>query len=130
MTVRKQQSGFTFLEVMVTVMVLSVGIIAVYRVFLSTLKYRNHVAYRLYAMNLADAHLADVSQQFRLGKPVPLQIVFQETVPIHNHDVVFAVQSSFSKPGNSDFLKRVETTVGWWEGEHNYKILRSALISQ
>lgn len=130
MTVRKQKSGFTFLEVMVTVVVLSVGIIAVYRVFLSTLKYRNHVAYRLCAMNLANAHLADVSEQFRLGKSVSLKIVFQEVISIHNHDVVFAVQSSFSTPGSSDLLKRVETTVGWREGERNYKILRSALISQ
>ncbi len=118
------------MEVMVTVMVLSVGIIAVYRVFLSTLKYRNHVAYRLCAMNLANDHLSKVSQEFRLGKSVPLQRVFQETVPIHNHDVIFGVQSLFSRPGNSDQLRRVETVVSWWEGGHNYKILRSALISR
>ncbi len=130
MSAHKKQDGFTFLELMVTVVVLSVGIVGVYRVFLSTLRYQNHVAYRLCAINLADDHLAEVSQQFRLGKAVPAQVALQEGVSIRNHDVIFSVQSLLSKPGVSDAFKRVETVVSWWEGEHNYKILRSALVSQ
>ncbi len=126
----KGQRGFTLMEVMIAVVILSMGITGVYRVFLSTLKYRAHVAYRLCAMNLANAHLAELSQQFKAGKALAPQVIVQTTMNVNNHDMVFGIRSVISKPGESDALKRAETVVSWWEDERNHKILRSALISK
>ena len=47
----RRKTGFSFVEVMTTVAVLSVGIVAIYQSFLKSLDYMNHMTNRLYVLN-------------------------------------------------------------------------------
>src|SRR5262245_8551690 len=59
------QKGFTFLEIMITIVVLSTGIVAIYKTFLLCLDHQRYLTHRLYASNLIDRRTAQLQALFR-----------------------------------------------------------------
>ena len=57
---RTKNKGFTFFEVMVTIVILSVGIVGIYRVFLISLNHQQYVIKRLSAINILSDESARV----------------------------------------------------------------------
>jgi len=55
------EKGFTFIEVMVALVVLSAGIVTVYRSFFLCVDYLNNITTRIYASHLLDQRMADIS---------------------------------------------------------------------
>src|SRR5450755_3900327 len=56
--------GFTFVEVMVSLVVLCCGIVLIYKSFFLCADYLNNLTCRLYASNLIDEKIGDISQSF------------------------------------------------------------------
>ena len=61
----KFQRGYTFLELMVTVSILSVGIVGIYKVLLTSMDYQTQLSCRLYASNLIEHEIALLQNQFQ-----------------------------------------------------------------
>ena len=53
-----RRSAFTLMEVMVTLVILSIGMVGIYRAFLSSLNYQEHILARLHAVNAASDEFA------------------------------------------------------------------------
>ncbi len=59
------QKAYTFLELMVTVSILSIGIVGVYRALLTSLDYQSELSQRLYALTVLEHEVALMENQYR-----------------------------------------------------------------
>lgn len=66
------QKGFTFFELMVTVSILSIGIVGIYRVLLADVDYQTELSCRLYASNLIEHEVALMQQRYALSGELPV----------------------------------------------------------
>lgn len=69
----RNHRGYTFLELMVTVSILAVGIVGVYKVLLASMDYQTQLSCRLYAANLIEHEIALIENQFRLTGQFPIE---------------------------------------------------------
>ncbi len=65
------KKGYTFLELMVTVTILSIGIVGVYKVLITSLDYQRQLSCRLYATNLMEHEIALLENQFKANGEFP-----------------------------------------------------------
>lgn len=125
----KDSKGFTFIEVLVTLVILSVGIIAVFRSFLLSLDYLTHLNNRLYATILIDDRI-DVTQRIlRNYKSLPLGNSEDITVDIGSKEKKYLYQTKISEiSGYIDFFE-LELSLQWQEKGRNIKLSRFAYLS-
>ena len=69
----RNNRGYTFLELMVTVSILAIGIVGVYKVLLASLDYQTQLSCRLYAANLIEHEMALIENQFRATGQFPIK---------------------------------------------------------
>lgn len=69
----KKSCGYTFLELMVTVSILAIGIVGVYKVLLASIDYQTQLSCRLYAANLIEHEIALIENQLRATGQFPIQ---------------------------------------------------------
>ena len=65
------QKAYTFLELMVTVSILSIGIVGVYRALLTSLDYQSELSQRLYAVTALEHEMALMENQYRANGQDP-----------------------------------------------------------
>jgi len=67
----RNRKAYTFLELMVTVSVLSIGIVGIYRALLTSLDYQTELSQRLYAITLLEHEMALLESQYRANGEIP-----------------------------------------------------------
>ena len=115
---------------MVTVVVLTVGLLGVYKAFFLALDYTNHLTYRLHAMMLLDEKISTI-ERFFLDKT---EIAFDrsekiKTVQFDNKQVDFHYTTSFESVENVEGLFLLDVALSWLEGSHQIHLSRSVYIS-
>ena len=127
---RKSLRGFSFLEVMTAVMVLSGGLVLIYTVFFLVLDYTNHLACRLQANVLLDEKVSSLQRLLQDQNQLTMvqskevdhlvisnkQIDFQYTVEVHS---VESWQGLFL----------LYITVSWREKDRSIQISRELYLS-
>ena len=76
---RRGERGLTFIEVMVTAVILSAGLVAVYRSFFTGVDYLNHLACRLHALNMIEGRVSTSERGFQglaAGAVAPSDLAF------------------------------------------------------
>lgn len=68
---RSNRKAYTFLELMVTVSVLSIGIVGIYRALLLSLDYQGELSQRLYAINLLENQIAVLENEYQANGAIP-----------------------------------------------------------
>lgn len=121
---RHKRAGYTFIELMVAVSILSIGIVGIYHALLAALDYQNQLSCRLYAMNLMEHKIAEMENQYfltgNLGRSADQTVTavldFRE-VPFQ-----FTVQT-LSAPGLNGFLG-AEVALSWPAQGRTFRIKR------
>ena len=125
------QKGFSFLEVMVAVMVLSAGLVLIYKSFFIVLDYTNHLACRLQADILLDEKIAALNRllqdQNQLTLVVPPPVIDQVTIA--NKPVDFRYTLDFHSVENYKGLFGLEISISWMEGTRRIQLSREAYLS-
>lgn len=124
----RRPRGLTFIEVMVTAVVLSVGLVAIYRAFFIGLDQLNHLSYRLYALNLLEQKIAVVEKDFRSLKDFDIGPL-AETVVINNHPVDFQYAITLVPVENLLSVFRLDIGLSWSEKGRSVSVARSAYFS-
>ena len=126
----KDSKGFTFIEVLVTLVILSVGIMAVFRSFLLSLDYLIHLNNRLYATILIDDRI-DVTQRIlRNYKSLPLGNTEDITVDIGSKEKKYIHQTKISEISGHIDIFELEMSLQWQEKDRNIKLSRFAYLSE
>jgi prepilin-type N-terminal cleavage/methylation domain-containing protein len=122
--------GFTFIEIMTTLAVLSGGIVMLYKSFFLCLDYQNHLAYRVYASNLLEDKIAITEQMVRDYKVLAFKEDAQnEEVMFNNKPMNFHVDLQVALDSDIPSLYRVTVKVSWKEQKREVTLSRSALAS-
>ena len=122
--------AFTFVELMLTVVILSVGVVMIYRSYFISLNVLNHFKRRVVAMNLCDDKLARLEYDFRAQQKLPSpENESQSVETLKLNDYTFDYFQNISNLEGLTGVQEVDWKIAWQEGKRHIELNSSALIS-
>ena len=125
---KPRNKGITFIEVMLTVVVLSTGLVALYRTFFSAIDQLEHLSMRLYAINLMDSRIATIERDFRSLKDFDIGALSEEAV-INGRPVMFQYTVDLTPVGTLLSVFELDIVLSWHERNRDVNITRTAYFS-
>jgi prepilin-type N-terminal cleavage/methylation domain-containing protein len=123
--------GFTFVEIMVTLVILSAGIVMIYKSFFLCVDYLSYLTCRLYASQMIENKMADVSRSYRESPDSSFNRgATTETMEVSHKWVDFNYAIEMSPVNDLDYLYRLKVTLSWYDGHHLMKLSRESLLSK
>ena len=120
--------GITFVEVMVTTVILSAGLVAIYRAFFIGVDYLDHLSRRLCALTLIDNRVADIELGFRALNNVDVGVL-KETVMLQGRSVDFSYNIQLRPVGELLSIFQLDIALSWQERGRRMTVSRSAYFS-
>ena len=122
--------GFTFIEIMTTLAILSGGVVMLYKAFFLCLDYQNHLAFRVHASNILENKIALTEQMLRDHKILSFtNDVQQESFELNGHAMDYQIDIHVAPAGDAASLYQIEVAVLWKENRRDVALRRSAYIS-
>lgn len=122
--------GFTFIEVMVALVVLATGIVFIYKSFFLCVDYLSRLTVRLHANELVDEKMADISRLFHETADITAasgtSVVEEE---INHQKIRFTYHVGFEPVINNDNAFRVKVQLSWEDAGRPMKTSRLGLIA-
>lgn len=119
----------TFVEVMVTIVILSTGIVMIMKSFIVSVDRMSYLNSRLYAHIMLDNRLAIIQRRLRVFNSLPLDAGKHEKVSIGAKVVEFKPTINISEVEEFKDIFLLDLTMNWEEGSKDFKLSRSALVS-
>ncbi len=124
----RRRQGITFIEVMLAVVILSGGLVALYRCFFSAVDYLDRLSTRLYAFNLLEGRMAAVEKEFRSPKDFDIGLLDEEVV-INNRPVAFHYNVNLKPVGTLLSVFELDMDLSWQERGRRVTLSRTAYVS-
>ena len=123
------RQGFTFIELMVTLAVLSFGIVMIYKAFFASLDQISYLNHRLYATIFLDNQLAEMQRAYQSTKTLPMNFAPSESVEIGYKIIDFKPTKTITAIEDLPQLFQIDLSVSWAEkGNHIITLSRSAYM--
>ena len=121
--------GFTFVEVMVSLVVLCCGIVLIYKSFFLCADYLNNLTCRIYASSLIDEKIGDIAESFAEWPAKELNLGENELVRSINHKQVrFNYDINLAPLPDVKSVWQLDVKVSWVDGPRNMHAQRSAYM--
>ena len=123
------KQGFTFVEVMVSLVVLCCGIVLIYKSFFLCADYLNNLTTRLYASSLIDEKIGDISKSFAEWPSKELDLgVNSVTLEINHKPVVFKYDINLASLNDVKSVWQLDVRISWADGPRAMHAQRSAYM--
>jgi prepilin-type N-terminal cleavage/methylation domain-containing protein len=121
--------GFTFVEVMVSLVVLCCGIVLIYKSFFLCADYLNNLTCRLYASSLIDEKIGDISESFAdwPARNLNLGDRFVD-LEINHKPVHFTYDINLAPLPDVKSVWQLDVKISWVDGPRNMHASRSAYM--
>ena len=114
---------------MVTLMILTTGIVMIYKVFLLSLDRQRYLLHRLYANNILDRRIAEVQHSLKAKGVTTLeQKEVVENAVLHNKEIPFTTAVAFQNVADLENLYQMNIGISWLERGHVMHLARSVYI--
>lgn len=124
----KNKKGFSFIEMMTTMAVLSLGIVAVYQSFFKSLEYVNHMTYRLHALNILSNKIEMIQKRFEVTGEIVLTEAHPAVVYIHGQKIEFQQDVDLVSLNQKKHIYQLNVALSWKESGRNITLSRSCYI--
>ena len=127
----RSRRGISFIEVMVTLAILTGGLVAIYRAFFLSLDYTTHLTNRLYANVFLNNRLAELQQQYQATGEVLMK--FDEDIKkalVNNREINFTLRTTLKSAENLNQVLWVSLILSWSEQNHPVSLMKSGYISR
>jgi len=125
----RKAAGFSFIEVMITVSILSFGLVLIYRAFFISLNYMEHVTYRLHAMTLLDNKVAELAQLLKGKSNLKATTLTEiDRHMVNNREVEFSFEIDYKPVLKPSGITQVDLALSWDEGIRNINLKRSVYL--
>lgn len=115
---------------MVTLAILSAGLVALYRSFFICIDTINHLTYRLHAITLLENRIADVEKKYRQFNHFKFDPGKEkEVVLLNNKEVPFRYSMQVTPVDHVSDVHQIKVTLSWEEGARAYTVSKSAYFS-
>ncbi len=125
----KNNRGFTFVEVMLAVAILSAGIVGVFRSYLISLDRMTLLTNRLNATIVLDNQITSMERTLRAFNALPFELDPVEKVQVGAKLVEFNKQVDISQVAELQDIFELNLTLSWTEKGREVRLNRSAYLS-
>ncbi len=126
-----KKQGFTFIEVMVALAVLSAGIVMIYKSFFLCVDYLSYLTCRLYATQMIESKIADISSSYKQSQDNTFSRgAMTESVEINHKWVDFNYSIDMYPEKGLDYVYRLKVSLGWHDGHRLMHISREGLLTK
>ena len=122
------KKGFTFIEVMVAMVVLSAGIVAVYRSFFLCVDYLNNISSRWWANELVEEKVLDLTRAVQSSGGHVLTGDMTKTVMINHRPIAYQYKVDVTPLPNIEGLLRIDVNLAWHDGHRPMTTNRTVII--
>ncbi len=126
---RAGRKGFTFIEVMVTLTVLSLGFVMIFKAYVVAMDQMTYLTNRLYAATFLDNHIVRMERALRAYNTISYDAGEPKKVKVGSKNIYLKPSISVAALKNLDNLFYIDLTMRWTEGKYDRKIAQSAYIS-
>ena len=121
--------AFTFVEVMVSLVVLTAGIVLIYRSLFLCVDYLNNLTCRLYASHLMDEKIGDISKSFSQWPQKDLDFGDNVvSVDINHKPVRFNYDIVLTPLADVNSVWLLNVNLSWFDGHRQMHAVRSAYM--
>jgi prepilin-type N-terminal cleavage/methylation domain-containing protein len=121
--------GFTFVEVMVSLVVLCCGIVLIYKSFFLCADYLNNLTCRLYASSLIDEKIGDIAESFADWPARDLNLGDNYVdLDINHKPVHFTYDINLAPLPDVKSVWQLDVRLSWVDGPRNMHASRSAYM--
>ena len=123
------KSGFTFVEVMVAMVILAAGIVAVYRSFFLCVDYLNNISTRWWANELVEEKITEVSRLLQESKGTDVGLASTvQTVTINHRPINYTYDISLTPYSALPGIYQLNVALAWHDGHRPMHINRSLYL--
>ncbi|HBG62529.1 MAG TPA: hypothetical protein DDX37_11970 [Candidatus Omnitrophica bacterium] len=122
-------SGFTFVEIMVALAVLSLGIVIIFKGFIVSLDRMNYLTNRLYATTLLDNRITAIERMLRVYETLPFELNRKEKLNVGAKEIEFRQRMNISEVEDFADVFELDLSLLWDSGGKEMILSRSAYIS-
>ena len=124
-----KNTGFTFIEVMVTLAIFSLGIVMIFKAFHTSLDKISYLTNRLYATTILDNRISDIERMLRAYKALPIDLNQQESINVGGKFIEFKEAMEINEVEDFPNVFKIDLSLIWEEGNREVSLSRSAYIS-
>jgi len=129
MKIISDRHGFTFIEVLVTLVILSTGIIAIFQSFLRSLDYMSHINKRLYATVKLDDRIDVIQRMLRNYNTLPVDVPEDYQEDAYQIQQKFLSQLRISAVDDYIDIFQLDLSLNWKEKEREINLSRHAYLA-
>jgi len=131
MKIVRKQKGFTLIELMVTIAILSVGIIGIYRAFFISLDYLTHITNRIYANVFLDNKICEIQREFISKKTIPFTTrSWKNDRAVINHKVKdYSYKVNLTNVDNLEEIFKMNLSAVWDEKNRDISLSKEVYVS-
>jgi prepilin-type N-terminal cleavage/methylation domain-containing protein len=123
------KKGLTFVEVMVTLVILSVGIVGIFKSYLISLDRITFLTSRIYAGNIIDNRLSKIERMLRIYQTLPL--TFNDTIKVNvgHKNILYYPEVKIKSVKEFTDVFQIDFSLKWTEAGKERFLSRSMFIS-
>jgi prepilin-type N-terminal cleavage/methylation domain-containing protein len=123
--------GFTFVEVMMTLVILSAGIVMIYKSFFMCVDYLSYLTCRLHASQMIETKISDMKRSYRESEDATFDRgATTETVEVNRKWVDFNYDIEMSPIAGLDYVYKIKVVLSWHDGSRRMQLSRESLLSK
>jgi hypothetical protein len=115
---------------MVTLVILSVGIVAIFQSLIISLDRVSHLTNRLYATNLLDNRISTIQRMLKVYKALPFDAQRNNDINVGAKALSFKEEMKINEIDDLVELFKLELAVKWSEGNQTKRMSRTVYISE
>ena len=126
-----KNQGFTFVEVMVALVVLSAGIVMIYKSFFLCVDYLSYLSCRLYASQMIESKISDISHSYKANQDNTFNRgAMTESLEINHKWIDFNYSIDMFPIKSLENVYRLKVTLGWYDGRRLLHLTRESILSK
>jgi hypothetical protein len=116
---------------MITLVILSSGIVMIYKSFFLCLDYLSYLTCRLYASQMIESKISDITHSYRQSEDATFDRgAMVETVEVNHKWVDFKYNIEMSPVIGLDYVYRLKVVLSWNDGRRIMNLSRESLLSK
>lgn len=123
-----REKGFTFFEVMITVVILAVGLTGIYRAFLISLNYQKYTLTRLHILNFLSDEFSRFENSVIAESGAPFSSSGDLVLPLDSRSKFYIERRYDFLAGHLEGLAAVELRLRWDQDKKAQTFTRSSLV--
>lgn len=122
-----RETAFTFFEIMIALVILSVGMTGIYRAFLTALNYQQYILTRLHVINILSDEFAR-AENVLIQKADLLSVAAEIAIPGSQASRFFIQRTMIPLPEDQKGLRALQVKLLWSQEDRSQEFVRGSLV--